>query len=127
MAHPENAKFPFGGVTMVFGGDWSQLLPVISNGTPAEIVNETLKSNPIWKMLKVHILDQNMRLASGENEYAEWLLSVGEGKNFMSDGIHVELPKCICLPTEKDVLEWMYSDKVVADTEQMAKMALLDT
>ncbi|RCN37618.1 hypothetical protein ANCCAN_16467 [Ancylostoma caninum] len=93
--------------------------------TEAEIVNETLKSSPIWKMLKVHILDQNMRLASGENEYAECLLSIGEGRNFMSDEIHVELPKCICLPTEKDVLEWMYSDEVVADPEQMGKMVLL--
>ncbi|RCN47275.1 hypothetical protein ANCCAN_06717 [Ancylostoma caninum] len=31
----------------------------------------------------------------------------------------------VCLPREQNVLEWMYADAVVADPEEMKKMALL--
>ena len=34
---------PFGGLTVVFAGDWRQILPVVPRGSRADIVNSTLK------------------------------------------------------------------------------------
>lgn len=33
---------PFDGVTVVFAGDWAQTLPVVVNGSDAEIIASTL-------------------------------------------------------------------------------------
>jgi hypothetical protein len=34
---------PFGGITVVFGGDFQQILPVVVRGTREQIVNESLQ------------------------------------------------------------------------------------
>ena len=37
-----NCQKPFGNITMVFGGDFQQILPVVLHGSRPEIVNATL-------------------------------------------------------------------------------------
>ncbi|RCN28648.1 hypothetical protein ANCCAN_25608 [Ancylostoma caninum] len=125
MASPVNSSQPFGGVTMIFGGDWYQLLPVVPGGSAQEIINETLKSSALWSLLKNHVLDENMRLQKGQEAHAEWLRAVGEGKNFMSDGLHIELPESMCLPNEKCVIDWMYTPDVMNNAKKLGQMALL--
>ena len=39
----------FGGITMVFCGDWRQCLPVVPGGGPSEIMHYTLKMSYLWK------------------------------------------------------------------------------
>jgi hypothetical protein len=40
---------PFGGVTMLFSGDWRQILPVVPKGGKAEILNASFKTSPLWQ------------------------------------------------------------------------------
>ena len=63
----------FGGITVVFGGDFQQILPVVLNGSRADIISASLLRSPLWDDVKVIKLTQNMRLAMDpENqEYAE--------------------------------------------------------
>jgi hypothetical protein len=42
----------FGGLTMVFGGDFQQILPVMVKGSWPEIVNASIWSSYIWPQLK---------------------------------------------------------------------------
>nr|XP_025648288.1 uncharacterized protein LOC112743284 [Arachis hypogaea] len=53
---------PFGGKTVVFGGDFRQILPVIPKGSRQDIVNATINSSYIWDSCKLLSLTQNMRL-----------------------------------------------------------------
>ena len=39
---------PFGGITVVFSGDWHQCLPVVPGGGPADIIRQTLKRSYLW-------------------------------------------------------------------------------
>ena len=39
----------FGGITIVFSGDWRQCLPIVKHGGKAEIIDACLKSSYIWK------------------------------------------------------------------------------
>ncbi|XP_057450068.1 uncharacterized protein LOC130741240 [Lotus japonicus] len=79
---------PFGGKVVVLGGDFRQILPVISKGSRFEIVSSAINSSYLWKFCKVFKLTTNMRLqnasssASAEEikEFAEWILQVGDGK-----------------------------------------------
>ncbi|CAJ2641331.1 unnamed protein product [Trifolium pratense] len=103
-----NANLLFGGKTVVFGGDFSQILPVIPKGTRADIVYATINSSYLWCKCRVLKLTQNMRLQYSsdpvENEnlaiFAKWLLDIGDGKiGVFEDGdMIVEIPPDILVP-----------------------------
>ena len=80
---------PFGGKVIVFGGDFRQVLPVITGGSRAEIVLAAMNSSYLWEHCKVLKLTKNMRLSSNNlsedeakdlKEFSEWILAVGDGK-----------------------------------------------
>ncbi|XP_076897094.1 uncharacterized protein LOC143550302 [Bidens hawaiensis] len=77
----------FGGKVVVFGGDFRQILPVVTNGTRSECVNACINSSYIWSKFIVLNLTKNMRLTVGcrssdiekIREFADWLLDIGQG------------------------------------------------
>ncbi|XP_020102972.1 uncharacterized protein LOC109720334 [Ananas comosus] len=79
----------FGGKTVVFGGDFRQILPVIVGGTKQDILNASLPRSYIWSKCKVFRLTTNMRLLRGSMnntidtslaEFSQWVLDIGDGK-----------------------------------------------
>ncbi|XP_048621802.1 uncharacterized protein LOC111206909 [Brassica napus] len=80
---------PFGGKVIVFGGDFRQVLHVITGGSKAEIVLAAMNSSYLWEHCKVLKLTKNMRLSSNNlfedeakdlKEFSEWILAVGDGR-----------------------------------------------
>ena len=71
----------FGGITVVFTGDWRQCLPIIKRGGRGDVVNACLKSSYLWKSMIVKNLIRNMRVEQkGENiEFSDLLLKIGDG------------------------------------------------
>ena len=89
-----NDERPFGGITVVFGGDFQQILPVVIKGRREEIVGHCLQHSKLWDHVQILHLTENKRLdtASQEDqEFARWLLEVGHGSNSGPDGC-VQLP-----------------------------------
>ncbi|XP_074362712.1 uncharacterized protein LOC141702985 [Apium graveolens] len=82
------AKKPFGGITIVFYGDFRQILPVIPKASRAEVVCSTLNKSKLWESCEVFLLKQNMWLNAGNNDlenktivdFSKWQLAVGDGK-----------------------------------------------
>ncbi|KAI8561187.1 hypothetical protein RHMOL_Rhmol04G0318500 [Rhododendron molle] len=71
---------PFGGITIVLGGDFRQILPVVTRGSREQIVNASLRRSTLWKEIVVLTLDVNMRLDqadSGKANFAAFLNEVG--------------------------------------------------
>ena len=70
---------PFGGLTIMFCGDWKQILPVVPSGGRHAIVDSILKSSTLWQHVQVLRLQQNMRVqrASGSIDFCNFLLDVG--------------------------------------------------
>ena len=85
---PNSAELPFGGKTIVFGGDFRQILPVVPGGSRSDIVFASISSSYLWKHCHILTLTKNMRLQSNSSsanleqitEFAEWILKVGDGK-----------------------------------------------
>ncbi len=74
----------FGGLTVLFAGDWRQILPVIQHGRRPQIVEACLKHYPIWDAVEKLELSENMKVKkrSGDSSasFANFLLKVGDGK-----------------------------------------------
>ncbi|GAB2295406.1 hypothetical protein Dimus_038353 [Dionaea muscipula] len=74
-----NCDKPFGGKTVVLGGDFRQILPVIPKGFREQIVNASLRRSTIWENLRVLSLNTNMRLDQSDPtnaQFAKFLMEV---------------------------------------------------
>ena len=67
----ENGK-PFGGITVVLGGNFRQILPVIPRGVREQIVAASLRRSNLWQNICVLTLEVNMRLNSTNHENANF-------------------------------------------------------
>lgn len=85
---------PFGGITVVLGGNFLQTLPVIPRGSHEDIVDATIQCSALWEHAEVLHLHQNMRLEQGDvdaQEFAQWLLKVRHGQN-MNTNSQIQFP-----------------------------------
>jgi hypothetical protein len=85
---------PFGGITVVISGDFLQTLPVVPKGSREDIVNATVQRSMLWDHVEILRLHQNMRLNQDDadaQEFAQWLLEVGHGRN-MDTNSQVHFP-----------------------------------
>ncbi|KAJ0806352.1 putative DNA helicase Pif1, P-loop containing nucleoside triphosphate hydrolase [Helianthus annuus] len=110
-----NSELPFGGKTIVFGGDFRQILPVVQNGSRQDIVHASLCSSYIWSTCKVLKLTKNMRFSVGTsssnmdeiNNFAKWLLEIGEGN--LGDGNDgestIEIPNDLLITDSTDPIQ----------------------
>ncbi|KAM3376292.1 hypothetical protein P3S68_015007 [Capsicum galapagoense] len=113
--YENNSDKPFGGLTVVFGGDFRQILPAIPKETCTDIIDALLNSSYLWLFLTVYELKQNMRLCTGkvtDREAAEittfdkWLLQIGDG-SFYDDVNNelIKLPPDICITSSNDPID----------------------
>ena len=80
-----SSELPMGGLPTLLCGDFRQILPVVPQGTRANIVNACLKKSPLWKNMTSYTLTTNLRvLQYNENEegrlFADMLLQLGNGR-----------------------------------------------
>jgi PIF1-like helicase/Helicase len=101
----------FGGVTVVFGGDFKQILPVVVKGAREAIVGACLRRSKLWRDVEVLHLVQNMRLNQDPDstEFAQWLLKVGSGEISNPDGTIKLLEHMICGATMDSLIDAIYS------------------
>ena len=73
-----------GGLLTLLCGNFRQILPVIRQGTRANIVDACLKSSSLWRLVQQYRLTTNMRVALQADERAEMfankLLRLGNGE-----------------------------------------------
>ncbi|KAF8113262.1 hypothetical protein N665_0053s0013 [Sinapis alba] len=79
VADPDAAKKTFGGKTVLLGGDFRQILPVIPQGTRQQTVMATINRSYLWNYCSIFSLEKNMRLHQAEKDFAKWLLGIGDG------------------------------------------------
>jgi ATP-dependent DNA helicase PIF1 len=89
---PLNEFRPFGGMTVVLGGNFRQIFPVVQKGMRQDIVDTSVNSSKIWAYCNVLRLTVIMRLGASsvpaEQEeianFGKWILSIGDD-NDVSD------------------------------------------
>ncbi|XP_074374412.1 uncharacterized protein LOC141714815 [Apium graveolens] len=84
----EHYNMLFGGITVILGGDFRQILPVITYGDRADIVAACITRSRLWSICQVFLLTENMRLKQGESDseseelkkFAKWVIDIGNGQ-----------------------------------------------
>ena len=66
----------FGGVSVILGGDWRQILPVIKGDQRPDSVRATLKRSHLWRNVTEMSLTQNMRLIGNSEQVDQYRQSV---------------------------------------------------
>jgi hypothetical protein len=100
---------PFGGVTVLIGGDFQQTLPVIPKGSRQEILDATVTRSYLWADIETLHLHRNMRLKddSEAEEFGRWLLQIGHGLNSDQNG-RIEIPQDICTYDIESLMNFVY-------------------
>ena len=61
----------FSGITVAFGGDFQQILPIIPKGTKEQIIGTCIQRSWLWRHIKVLHLTENMRVDPNDQESAQ--------------------------------------------------------
>lgn len=126
---PSNLEKPFGGKTVLLGGDFRQILPVLPKKGRADIVMSSISKSYLWKQCKVFKLDQNMRIEANvppvtvggiSIPYMEWIIKVGDGTaesvsmDDSGEANLIEIPKELLLDPgddgKKTIIDKIYSE-----------------
>ncbi|XP_075654824.1 uncharacterized protein LOC142624995 [Castanea sativa] len=102
----------FGGVTVIVGGDFRQILPVIPKGIREHIVASTINKSAIWNHCEIFMLRENMRLNQNFNnleddqsvvDFGNWILRIGNGEFENVDGeCWIEIPEDLLIKPTRD-------------------------
>ena len=113
---------PFGGKTMVFAGDFRQVLPVIPHGSRTEVMAHSLKNHYSFKadVLRVFSLSGNKRATDDPlgQAWASYLLRVGDGLEPLETRVSpvaIRLPSEISAPAAwslQDLLSHVFPDLI---------------
>lgn len=109
-------NLPFGGKTIVFGGDFRQVLPVVRHGNRTTIVESNVKQSPLWSYVTQRKLTVNMR-ANGDLEFCNWLLKLGNGELNIQTDISpdaVKIPR-ECYVSDTDFVSTVFQTQVIND------------
>ncbi|XP_031096995.1 uncharacterized protein LOC116001246 [Ipomoea triloba] len=131
----------FGGKTVVLGGDFRQILPVIPKGTRQDIVQASINSSYLWNNCEVLRLTKNLRLRSvtteGEIEkldtFAKWIADLGDGKlgGNTDDDCNINIPSQFLLQNKGNPIKQIVEETFpsfgtgVIDPEQLKSRAIL--
>lgn len=116
----ECEKQPFGGISVLLGGDFRQTLPVSPKSSRTEIIALTLPNSYLWSYFEVCTLHHNMRLTQTTTDvseglsiaaFADWLLNIGNGTLGVPDADNphtttwVEIPPSLLIPIDSESLK----------------------
>ncbi|XP_074097681.1 uncharacterized protein LOC141526546 [Cotesia typhae] len=125
LRHIMNVDEPFGGKIMILGGDFRQLLPVLTHATRSEMVNLSIKYSNLWRTFHKFTLTQNMRALPEEIEFSQFLLNVGDGSlNDINDNLL--LPDACPTSKANDIVEYLYGNIIKTQRfEELTKSVIL--
>nr|XP_034194991.1 uncharacterized protein LOC117611166 [Osmia lignaria] len=104
---------PFGGKILLLGGDFRQCAPVIPNAPAGSNNAESIRSSNLWSEFKLLQLTQNMRVGPGEQDFTEYLLTIGSGSVNVPDTEIMSIPDDILFHgSPQDLIHWVYENNL---------------
>ncbi|GJZ81100.1 DNA helicase [Tanacetum coccineum] len=138
----DNPDTFFGGKTIILGGDFRQTLPVKKKASKPEILDASITASYLWPGFRIHTLRQNIAIVTPRNnrlykarkkqnhnlkthiqEFARWLLDIGDGNIGDKDETDVEncsivqMPENLCITDSAaaitELINFIYDDQTL--------------
>ncbi len=101
-----NRNEPFGGIVFIMSGDFHQVLPIIPQGSRADIVSASIKNSYLWESIEVFRLSENMQANDvvavhpdlGNRTFTYQLLCLGNNELETIDEDYIKCPDMMVLP-----------------------------
>ena len=113
-----NDSRPFGGVSVMLGGDFRQCLPVIRRSTRAQQTAASICHSSVFKAFSVVHLITNVRVelcklrdpsrSQKLNEWAEELLRIGDGEYLLDEGEGSPFESCLPSIVQSSAIESLH-------------------
>ena len=106
-----NKDVPFGGITVAWGGDFQQTLPVIPKGSKEDIVGACISRSHLWHKVNTLFLTENMCVDPTDQQsaaFAQWLLDIEHGKDMPLDHMFKVPNHMLCGPTVENLVSTIY-------------------
>nr|XP_017217380.1 PREDICTED: uncharacterized protein LOC108194955 [Daucus carota subsp. sativus] len=113
IVNPNAKNLPFGGLTVVLGGDFRQVLPVVPKEGREGIVAASISKSYLWQECKGFTLVENMRvqrnippitLDGKVMDFRDWILDIGNGVQQTYDLAGNGDSSWIKIPKEKTII-----------------------
>ncbi|XP_071713309.1 uncharacterized protein [Rutidosis leptorrhynchoides] len=136
----------FGGMPILLGGDFREILPVIPKGKRQEVIHACINRSDLWHHYQLHTISHIMRVneysADGAHDirkhaFNKWVLDVGKGKVPARCKDGEEEPTWIKIPDEfvvrsekppiEEIVDTIFQDFTVRqeDEEYLREQAIL--
>ncbi|KAK9067683.1 hypothetical protein SSX86_011794 [Deinandra increscens subsp. villosa] len=105
----DQPNLPFGGKSILLGGDFRQTLPVQQRSSKARVISCSLPRSCLWPDFRLIRLTENLRLRrsnmtdserSAAEHFATWLMAVGDGTLGHNSEVSMPDSKQIQVPPE---------------------------
>ena len=116
-------EVPFGNKTMLLGGDFRQVLPVVRKGGRAEMVAACIKNSPLWRHFLVFHLRQNMRVSGSANDWKKYLLDIGDGKLPSDENNEIHIPQELL--SRRSLADEIFAPFFNGQSSDLSKMVIL--
>ncbi|GKB01261.1 ATP-dependent DNA helicase PIF1-like protein [Tanacetum coccineum] len=128
---PEKREQIFGGMTVLLGGDFTQILLVIPKGKRPDVVQACINRSELWKHCNIFTLTRSMRVneyyPNGEidnqkQDFNQWVLSVGNGTVPAKAKDGEDEPSWIQIPEQHDeeyLKEWAILTPMNDDVDEI--------
>jgi len=118
-----NVGVPFGGKTILIGGDKKQLLPVVVREGQSAQLEAFIKYSSLWSSCQhLSLPPQNMRAVEGDATFRDFLEDLGNGRISNVDGT-IRLP--IQIQMTDDIAGEIFPAEILTDASQIATRAIL--
>ncbi|XP_074303209.1 uncharacterized protein LOC141637635 [Silene latifolia] len=137
---PDASSKMFGGKVVLLGGDFRQVLPIVSKGKRQDIVQASISRSHIWRSCTVFLLRKSMRVTDSDGQrqrFNKWLLAMGDGRleakaeEHEDEGTWIKIPEeytSVCGKLDiKQVVDEIYPSFVEGskDDEYLRERAIL--
>ena len=119
-----NSTRPFGGIRVIFCGDFRQLLPVKKYATPTQVIADCCKYSSVWEHVQIFRLKKNMRTT--DLNWSQFILRVGDGTENDDNG-SITLPdECSFVSNLDDLITETFHGKFLEENYD-GKQCILTT
>ncbi|KAK9064524.1 hypothetical protein SSX86_015906 [Deinandra increscens subsp. villosa] len=135
----DNPNIPFGGKSILLGGDFRQTLPVKKKSTKQKVIASSLPKSKLWNNFQVIRLTDNMRLRQPNmsnderrtiENFSNWLVNIGDGTigsntlTTIADAKEIEIAEQYLLQHDENALNnlirFIYDDNTLLSSNASA-------